>query len=78
METYDVRAAKKHLFKLLQHVAEGETVLIAHAGRPVAQLAPLPPDATPSRLGFLNGAISIPDDFDSMAAETISSDFRSE
>ena len=73
-----MHAAKTHLSKLLQRVAEGETILIAHAGHPVAQLAPLPPDATPSRLGFLNGAISIPDDFDSMAAETISSDFRGE
>lgn len=48
------------------------------AGTLVAQLVPVPPRAAPSRLGFLSGAISIPGDFDSMAAETIASDFRGE
>lgn len=71
-----MHAAKTHLSKLLQRVADGETIVIAHAGRPVAQLVPVRPEAPPTRLGFLNGALSIPDDFDTMAAESISSDFQ--
>lgn len=76
MQTYNVHAAKTHLSKLLQRVAEGETIVIAHAGRPVAQLVPMPPSGAPTRLGFLNGTLRIPDDFDSMGADTIESRFR--
>ena len=73
-----MHAAKTHLSKLLQRVAEGETIVIAHAGRPVAQLVPMHPAAAPARLGFLHDAIRVPDDFDSIGAEAIESGFRGE
>lgn len=40
--TVNVHEAKTHLSRLLDDVAGGETVTIAKAGEPVAQLTPLP------------------------------------
>lgn len=34
--------AKTHLSRLLERVEHGETIVIARAGRPVAELRPLP------------------------------------
>lgn len=50
--TYNVHEAKTHLSKLLERTADGEEIIIARAGVPVARLvliaedfdAPLPPD----------------------------------
>ncbi len=39
--TVNVHEAKTQLSKLLQRVEEGETIVIARAGRPVAQLGPI-------------------------------------
>ena len=40
MQTVNIHAAK-HLSRLLDAVANGEEILIARAGRPVARLVPL-------------------------------------
>lgn len=40
--TVNVHAAKTHFSKLLERVEEGEEVIIARAGRPVARLLPMP------------------------------------
>lgn len=42
MRTVNVHEAKTHLSRLLDEVSKGETVIIARAGVPVAQLAALP------------------------------------
>lgn len=38
----NIHEAKTHLSRLLDDVRRGETVIIAKAGEPVAQLTPLP------------------------------------
>lgn len=43
MTLVNVHEAKTTLSKLLERVEQGETFTIARAGRPVAQLGPLPP-----------------------------------
>lgn len=40
-ETVNIHAAKTHLSKLLERVEKGETIVIARAGKPVAELTPL-------------------------------------
>jgi len=37
----NVREAKTHLSALLQRVADGEEIVIARAGKPVARLVPI-------------------------------------
>jgi prevent-host-death family protein len=42
METVNIHDAKTHLSKLLERVERGERIVIARAGKPVAQLGPVP------------------------------------
>ena len=64
MQTINIHEAKTHLSRLLEQVAEGEEVIIAKAGKPIARLVPL--DARPKKrqLGLLKGTLNVPDDFD--------------
>lgn len=61
--SYNVHEAKTHLSRLLEKVAEGEEVVIAKAGVPVARLVPVRA-ATKRELGFERGRVFIADDFD--------------
>jgi len=63
METVNVHEAKTHLSRLLDRAQEGEEIVIAKAGRPVARLGPLTRAGTKRRLGLLDGKFRIPDDF---------------
>ncbi len=76
MRSINIHDAKTHFSKLVDHVSAGETVLIAKAGKPVAQLVPLDsvPAAGRQRTGFLSGMI-FPDDFDSIESASIESLF---
>jgi prevent-host-death family protein len=62
-KTYNVHEAKTNLSRLLQQVADGEEVVIAKAGEPVARLVPIAQNRVPE-LGFAKGQIWIADDFD--------------
>jgi prevent-host-death family protein len=62
-KTYNVHEAKTHLSRLLERVADGDEVVIAKAGVPVARLVPV--RASSGReLGFESGRVFIADDFD--------------
>lgn len=54
--------AKTRLSELLQRVENGEDVLIARAGRPVARLTPVA--KVPRRPGFLASEFRLSDQFD--------------
>jgi len=60
----NVHAAKTHLSRLIDRAAEGEEIIIARAGKPVARLAPLEVDRKPRRPGLMRGRITIAKDFD--------------
>lgn len=47
MASVEVRELRKRARELLRRVAGGETIEITERGRPVAVLAPLPPDPAP-------------------------------
>lgn len=64
MASYNIHEAKSQLSKLIQAMEQGETVIIAKAGKPVAQLGPLPtPDKRRIR-GILKGQIRLGPKFD--------------
>lgn len=71
MRTVCTDAAKAHLSRLLDDVAQGEEVVIARAGKPVARLVPLVDVKRQRRLGGLAGKIRIPEDFDAPLPEHI-------
>jgi prevent-host-death family protein len=66
-ETVNVHSAKTHLSKLLARVMEGEEIVIAKAGRPIARLVPERPAVATERIpGIDKGKLWIADDFDTL------------
>ena len=63
MKTVNVHEAKTHLSRLVDRAQEGEQIVIAKAGRPVARLGPFVRSGTKRRLGLLDSKLRIPDDF---------------
>jgi prevent-host-death family protein len=59
----NIHQAKTHLSRLLQRVAEGEEVIIARAGEPIARLVRIQPEQTTRPLGMYEGSVVVPDDF---------------
>lgn len=60
----NIHQAKTHLSRLIEDVANGNEVLIAKGGRPMARLVPLGRDDSPRRPGVMKGKLKIADDFD--------------
>jgi len=65
----NIHQAKTHLSRLLQRVAGGEEITIAHAGVPVARLVPIENSRVKRKLGIDAGKIWIADDFDGPVPE---------
>ena len=55
--------AKTQLSRLVDQAANGEDVVIARAGKPVARLTRIAPQPKKRRLGVLDGQFTVPDDF---------------
>jgi prevent-host-death family protein len=65
MAIYNIHEAKTHFSKLLEQVSNGEEVIIAHAGKPVARLLPFTAnDTSPRKPGIDKGKVIIMPDFD--------------
>lgn len=73
---YNVHEAKTHLSKLLDEVADGEEVIVAKAGVPVARLVPIVAPREERPLGTETGRIVIHDDFDAPLAPDVLSTFE--
>ncbi len=82
METVNIHQAKTHLSRLIERAANGETITIAKAGKPMARIVPLeeiqPVVDTSRRFGFMKGQIQVPDDFDTMGQAEIEAMFYGE
>lgn len=80
MQTVNIHQAKTHLSRLVEQAARGESFVIAKAGKPLVKVTPLdaPVAGQVRRLGFLEGEISVPDDFDRMGSEEIENLFGGE
>ena len=71
MVTVNIHEAKTQLSKLVEQVVQGETLVIARAGKPLVKVTALSAPPAPRRLGFLAGEIAVPDDFDRMGGAEI-------
>jgi prevent-host-death family protein len=61
----NIHEAKTHLSRLVERVEQGEEIVIARAGKPVAKLVPVTPRRKPRKLGQLKGKITVAPDWDS-------------
>jgi prevent-host-death family protein len=68
MQTINIHEAKTHLSRLVEQAAKGEPFVIAKAGKPLVKVTSLdtPVAGQVRRLGFMEGRIVVPDDFDRM------------
>ncbi len=71
MITVNMHEAKTHLSKLVEKAVQGESFIIARAGKPLVRVVAVEAPEVPKRLGFMEGEISVPDDFDTMGQSEI-------
>ena len=76
MNTLNIHAAKTHLSRLIEEVAEGEEVVIAKAGRPVARLVAFGKAPGKRTLGILKGRLKVPRDFDAPLPDEVITAFE--
>ena len=67
----NVYEAKSQLSKLLEQVENGDEIIIARNGRPVARLVPLQRRTSPRVPGAWKGKVWMADDFDESDEELI-------
>ena len=67
----NMHQAKSQLSKLIAQVRNGEEILIARAGHPVARLSAYDLAAEPRPLGLWKGKIKIAKDFGHLPPKTI-------
>ncbi len=76
MRTVNMHVAKTHLSRLVEAAVNGEPFIIARAGKPMVKVIAIDAATTGQRrTGFLAGRISVPDDFDRMGSDAISTLF---
>jgi len=76
MRTVNIHEAKTQLSRLVDAAAKGEPFIIAKAGKPLVKVVPIDAPAAPKLLGFMRGAFTVPDDFDTMGQEEIEAMFN--
>jgi prevent-host-death family protein len=70
MAVFNIHEAKTHFSKLLERVQNGEEVVIAKAGKPVARILPYTTeDISPRLSGIDRGKVIIMPDFDAPLPE---------
>lgn len=76
MATVNIHEAKTHLSRLLERVRQGEEIVVAKAGTPVAKLVPYAPAAAkPREPGSARGQIVIHDNFDDPLPDDLLDEF---
>ena len=80
MPTVNIHEAKTHLSRLVARAAKGEAFIITKAGKPLVKVTALdtPEVRKVKRLGFMEGQITVPDDFDRMGEAEIERMFYGE
>jgi prevent-host-death family protein len=76
MQTLNIRDAKAHFSKLIEAVSQGERVIIARAGKPVAALVSIDVQPQVRKPGALKGKLRIAEDFDMSLSENIAASFK--
>ncbi len=77
MRTVNMHEAKTHLSRLVAAAASGEPFIIARAGKPLVKVVAMnaPAAGTKSRLGFMEGQFTIPENFDRIGTAEIEAMF---
>ena len=73
----NVHDAKTHFSKLLKRVAQGEEIIIAKSGQPIARLVPLHGAGQPRRPGSAKGKVVLSPDFEAPLPEDAVEAFES-
>lgn len=73
----NIHEAKTHFSKLLNRVMNGEEIIIAKAGKPVARLLPISDKPTQRQPGSAAGKIWVAPDFDAPLPDEVLKDFES-
>jgi len=63
-EVVNVHEAKTHLSKLLARVSQGEEIVLAKAGKPIAKLVPIERPHRSRKPGGAKGLVIVHDSFD--------------
>lgn len=73
MHIVNIHEAKTHLSQLIEQAVKGEPFVIAKAGKPLVKVIALdaPLHVPLRRLGFMEGLIKVPADFDRMGEQEI-------
>lgn len=77
MQIINIHEAKTQLSKLVDQAVKGESFIIAKAGKPLVKVTRLEATESPAikRIGFMQGQIQVPSDFDEMGKAEISTLF---
>lgn len=77
MESVNMHEAKTRLSQLVARAQQGESFIIAKAGKPLVRVTAIdsPEPGQQKRIGFLSGQLVIPDDFDRMGENEIADMF---
>jgi len=72
----NIHEAKTNLSRLLSLVIEGEEIIIAKSGKPIARLSKYDIPTKKRQLGRDKGLFEVPDDFDDQLPEDVLKDFE--
>lgn len=64
MQVTNIHQAKTNLSKLIEKTQNGEEVIIAKAGKPIAKLVAYKENLKPRKMGLWKGKIWVADNFD--------------
>lgn len=73
MKSVDIHEAETQLSRLIQQVSDGEEIVIARAGKPIARLVAYAEPSGPRTPGCWRGQVRMEDDFDETPDEIINS-----
>jgi prevent-host-death family protein len=71
MRSFNIHEAKTQLSRLVDEAEKGESFIIAKAGKPKVKVVPIdaPPARVKRRLGFMEGAYRLPENFEEVDRE---------
>jgi prevent-host-death family protein len=71
MRTINIHQAKTHLSRLVDEAVQGDSFIIAKAGKPKVKVIRLtaPEDPPKPRIGFMKGIFTLPDNFEEIDKE---------
>lgn len=72
----NIHEAKTNLSQLLKQVNEGQEIIIARAGKPVARLVAYAPKPDQRVAGSAKGRLTVAEDFNDPLPENILEDFE--